>query len=301
MPELYKANRQVCDVDIRFLKNMKPFLDFVKANTTTVSLSGEMVYARAKGTNAIPFQDPIQGTLTVEAQVYPFKLFSAFSDGEIVADAVYAETETYVAAADGSLTLNTHGGTIGAGTVFVYPEDSYGDDNALIAGTYASGTFTATTPAEIKSGSKYKAAFLVTKSSGVKRVVFSNAKMPPDFYITMKTVDKDELGQFAPFLITAYKAAIQRNFELSFSSEGDPASVTMTFDLLEDKDGNVLDMVELDTADEVPAYTFTAVTPESDDVPATQGWFELVGYSYVRTEDTEVVEGKTYYERTLSD
>ena len=48
--------------------------------------------------------------------------------------------------------------------------------------------------------------------------------------------------------MTAYKASIQRNFELSFSSEGDPASVTITFDLLEDKNGNVLDMIE-DTTD----------------------------------------------------
>ena len=48
-----------------------------------------------------------------------------------------------------------------------------------------------------------------------------------------------------PFVMTAYKASIQRSFDLSFSSEGDPASVTLTFDLMEDKDGNIFDMVEL--------------------------------------------------------
>ena len=48
--------------------------------------------------------------------------------------------------------------------------------------------------------------------------------------------------------MTAYKASIQRNFELSFSSEGDPTSLTLTFDLLENKDGNVLDLIE-DTTD----------------------------------------------------
>lgn len=41
------------------------------------------------------------------------------------------------------------------------------------------------------------------------------------------------------------KASVKRNFELSFSSEGDPASVKLEFDLMEDKDGNILDMVEL--------------------------------------------------------
>jgi len=67
----------------------------------------------------------------------------------------------------------------------------------------------------------------------------------------MQTLDKDEEGTLTPFLITAYKATIQRSFELSFSSEGDPASVTLTFDLLEDEDGNMLDMVEIEDELEV--------------------------------------------------
>ena len=46
--------------------------------------------------------------------------------------------------------------------------------------------------------------------------------------------------------MTAYKASIQRSFDLSFSSEGDPASVTLTFDLMEDTDGNVMDIIELE-------------------------------------------------------
>lgn len=64
-------------------------------------------------------------------------------------------------------------------------------------------------------------------------------------YPTQRIVDKDEEGMLTPFVMTAYKASIQRSFDLSFSSEGDPASVTLTFDLMEDKDGNIFDMVEL--------------------------------------------------------
>ena len=78
----------------------------------------------------------------------------------------------------------------------------------------------------------------------MKKIAFSNKKLPKDYYITMSTLDKDEDGMYAPFIMTAYKASIQRNWEMSFSSEGDPATVTATFDLLEDKDGNILDMIE---------------------------------------------------------
>ena len=45
--------------------------------------------------------------------------------------------------------------------------------------------------------------------------------------------------------LTAYKASPQRNFEISFASDGDPSSVTLTCDLMTDRDGNVLDMVEI--------------------------------------------------------
>lgn len=298
MPELNKANRQVCDVDIRFLATMAPFLDFRKANTTTVGLTGETTYARAKGMNAIGFPDPIQGTMTIEAQVYPYKLFAAMSDGQVSSDAVYAVTDTVVASTAGELDLNAQNGTIGAGTVFVYPEDAYADANAQIPGTFSGVKFTATTASDIEVGKSYKAAYLVTKTSGVKRVSFNNNKLPPDYFITMKTADKNENGEMTAFLMTAYKAVIQRNFELSFSSEGDPATVSLTFDLMVDKDENVLDFVELDDEDTTPAYTFTAVETTTDKHPVSEGWYELSGYTYIRSNDEDPVEGKTYYIRS---
>jgi hypothetical protein len=141
-----------------------------------------------------------------------------------------------------SITVPTDG-TIGAGTVFVFAKGDFG--GTAIEGTFATNKFTATTASNIAVGSDYEVAYIVTRTSGVKKITFNNKKLPKDYYITMKTVDKDEDGLLTPFVMTAYKAMIQRNFELSFSSEGDPASVTLNFDLLEDKDGNVLDMIEL--------------------------------------------------------
>lgn len=249
MPELNKANRQVCDVDIRILKTMAPFLNFETANTTTAGLSGDSVYAMAKGSRRIAFANPIEGTMTIEAQVYPFKLFSLLSDGTIESTAVYAEHKVITAATAGTLSITVPTGQeVKAGTVFVYPEGAYGDASQAIVGTFASGTFTETaqTDQQIASGNKYEVGYLVTRTTGVKKISFNNKKLPKDYYITQRTLDKDEEGNFAPFLMTAYKASIQRSFDLSFSSEGDPASVTLTFDLMEDKDGNVMDIIELE-------------------------------------------------------
>lgn len=246
MPELNKANRQVCDVDIRILKTMMPFLKFDTANTTTSGLSSDSVYAMAKGSRRIAFPNPLEGTMTIEAQVYPFKLFALFSNGEISTNAAYADTQTVKASKGGEIDITLpDGGSIVAGTVFVYPKDSFGDEEALIEGTWAEKKFTATTDSEIKADDEYTVGYVVNRSKGVKRISFNNKNLPKDYFITMQTLDKNEEGIFTPFIMTAYKATIQRNFELSFSSEGDPASVTLTFDLMEDKDGNIFDMVEI--------------------------------------------------------
>lgn len=238
MPEINKANRQVCDVDIRVLKTMAPFLFFDTANTTTAGLSGDAVYAMKKGTRAIAFHNPIEGTMTIEAQVMPFKAYSLFSDGTIDTTAAYSKHEVMTCTTAGQLTITG----AKAGTVFVYAKGEFG--NTAIEGTYATNTFTATTAADIAVNSEYEVGYIVERSSNVKKVAFNNKKVPKDYYITMSTLDKGEDDSLTPFIITAYKASIQRDFELSFSSEGDPASVTITFNLLEDKDGNVLDIVE---------------------------------------------------------
>lgn len=232
------ANRQVCDVDIRFLKDGKPFLFFDTANSTTTGVSADNVYAMAKGARRITFQNPLDGTLTIEAQVFPFEVFAMYSDGVIEDSASYATHKTVTATEAGKLTIE------GAkAPVFVYKEDEYGKTE--IAGTFNAGVFTATQAADIAVGSKYEVGCIISKESGIKKVSINNKKLPKDFKITMQTYNKTEDGEIIPFVITAYKATIQRNMEMAFSSEGDPTSLSLTFDLGESKDGEFLDMIEL--------------------------------------------------------
>ena len=228
MPNINKANRQVCDVDIRSL-DRKPVLFFETANTTTQALTGESVYATAKGVKRIAFANPIEGTITIEAQVYPFELYSLISGGVI---------ET--ADADGSLKVPANAM---AGSVFVYKNGEFAGTE--IAGTFADGTFTATVEGDIKTGEEYEVGYVATKTSGVKRIAINNSKLPKAYYITMDTEEKDEIEVLSPYKMIFYKAQPQRNFSLSQSSAGDPASITMTFDLLEDKDGNFAEIVEI--------------------------------------------------------
>lgn len=248
MLELNKANRQVCDVDIRDLKTKQPFLFFDTANSTTAGLTGDSVYAMKKGSKAIAFHNPIEGSLTIEAQVLPFKAYSLFSDGAIESTAYRSVKKTIKCSTGGSIDITApSNGTIVEGSVFVYKEGEFGYDE--IEGSFSASKFTATSTEDIKANEYYEVGYIVEKTSGVKRVSFNNKKVPKDFYIEMSTLEKDEDGVLTPFIITCYKATPKREFELSFSSEGDPATVSIQMDLLEDKDGNVMDIVE-DTSEE---------------------------------------------------
>lgn len=248
MPELNKANRQACDIDIREVGTRKPFLYLDTANVTTAGISGSSVYALKKGMKAIAFHDPIEGTLTIEAQVIPFKLYSLFSDGTIESTAMRSVKKTVTCETAGALSVTIPAtSTVETGTVFVYAEGEFGGD--VIEGTFADGTFTATTAADIEVGKNYDIGYVELRTANVKRVVINDTRTPKAYYIEASTLDKDEDDVLTPFIMTAYKAVPQRNFEISLSSTGDPVTISLVFDLMADKAGNVFDMVE-DTSEE---------------------------------------------------
>lgn len=225
MPDVNKANRQVCDLLISDLKTGIPFMKFDTANTTTVGLSADSVYAMAKGSRRIAFQNPLEGAMSLSAQVTPFKFYSLYSDGVIESEGSYTDTQTVTCATDGEITLNVpEDGTIVAGTVFAFPADSFGEEGAVIEGEFSDNKFTAE---GLKANAEYTVGYTINRT-GVKKVSFNNKKIPRDYKITMSTLDKDENGLLTPFQIVAYKASIQRSFELSFSSEGEPAELTAT-------------------------------------------------------------------------
>ena len=101
----------------------------------------------------------------------------------------------------------------------------------------------------VEADAEYEVSYGVTKESGVNRVSFGENYRLQDFTVTMDTVFKGEDGVFTPYIWKFYKAMAQRNFEISQQSTGDPATITITLDVLRDSDGNFCDMIEdLDSA-----------------------------------------------------
>ena len=242
--DINMANRQCCDLDIRDYKTKKPWMFADFCNTTTTGFSADSTYANKKGQKCVKFDNPGDGTISCTFQVHPFRMYALMSDGEILSDAILPARETVKAAEAGKLTVT---GTPVAGTVFCYAADDFG--GVAIEGTFANSVFTATTESSIVADGEYIVGYLESRKSGVQRVQFNNKKNPKAYYITMETLDKDENDDLVPIRIIAYKACPQKSLDLSFSSDGDPAEVTITFDCLVDNDDNVLDLVEIRNED----------------------------------------------------
>jgi len=241
MAELNKSIRKCSKVDIRELATKKPFIDFPKANVVTPSFTSDSVFAMADGAKAHAYSNPIDGTLTIEAQIVPFKLYSLMSDGTVATDSIKSIHTTITCAAAGVLTFLDPTG-IKEGTVYVYKKGEYGE--IPIIGTFASPTFTATAPADIAVDSEYEVAYIITKTSGVRRISFDEAHLVKDYFITLETAEKDDVGVIIPLDIICYKCTPKRTFEIATSSEGDPVTVKLEFDILTDADGKVVDMIE---------------------------------------------------------
>lgn len=236
--ELNMANRQCCDVHILDYATMKPWMLVDFCNTTTAGFSADAVYANKKGAKDIKFDNPLEGTMTMVFQVHPFQIYALYSDGEIETSALIARRENVKGAAGGKLTLTN---TPKAGTVYAVDPDT----GKIIEGTVSEKEFTATTTSEIKEGTTYEVSYLEEKTEGVKKVSFNNKKTPKNFFVQMETVDKDEKGNLVPVRITAYKASPNRNIDLSFSSDGDPAEITVEMSCLTNEDGDVMDIIEI--------------------------------------------------------
>ena len=234
------ANRQCCDLDIRDYKTKAPWMYADFCNTTTAGFSSDPTYANKKGAKCIKFDNPLDGTIAMTFQVHPFRVYAMLSDGEIETSAVITRKEDIKATTAGSLTLTK---IPVSGTVFVYAEDDFG--GKVIEGTVVDKVFTAKAPADIAIDTSYVVGYLEEKTDGVKKVSFNNKKVPKDFYVQMSTLDKNEQGELVPMRITAYKASPQRSLDLSFSSDGDPAEITITMDCLADENNDVLDMIEI--------------------------------------------------------
>lgn len=234
------AVREVCNLIFCDYKSKKPFLNVDFANTTTTELTGESMYAYGGHGHPkrIVFYGERGGTIAFETQIQPFKLYSLMSGAEIESSAQFIKREV-LTAASGVLTLTS---APVSGSVNVFAADD--DCGTALEVTTSEKTVTITDASS--SNAEYIVYYVESISTGVKKLNIKATTFPKYFTAYAETLNKTEDNELVPYKMVAYKCAPQSTMSLSFSSSGEPASLTVTCDLLTDDGGNLLDMILLE-------------------------------------------------------
>ena len=231
------ANREVCDLIFVEYGSKKPFLNLDFANTTTTELTGETMFAYGgKGhPKKVSFAGEKGGTLTIETQMQSAKLWQMITGGDVKQDAKYVKREV-LTVASGKVTLTD---TPAAGTkVTVYAADD--DCGTPLTSTAADKVVTITGET---GGNQVIVYYIKEVKADVQRINIKSTSFPNAFTVYGDTYMKTEEDDILPYRMIAYKCVPQSTMSLSFSNNADPATITITCDLLADEQDNILDLI----------------------------------------------------------
>ena len=228
------ANRKGANVQLRKYsdKSLFAYIDYV--NSVAVELSSNRVYATGgdSGARQVGFDDPIEGTIKLSTQIVPIEFVALACSPDGVEDGgEIGIREKITVKEEGKITLTK---TPVAGTIYVFKDGE--DITATPAATTATGT--EVTIASAKVNEVYVAYYIVA-SEDAKSATFNNEKTPGCYIIYGDTVWKDTNDTISAEHFKAYKAMPQKSFSITYQGSGDPLTFEMTFDLMEDEDGNV--------------------------------------------------------------
>lgn len=233
------ANREVMDLVFVDYNTKKPVLNWPLANATATALTGESVFAYGGQGHPkrVPFYGEKGGTLTLETQMQSYALYSLITGADVENTAKFLEREVIVASADGSLTISNT--ALGNVDVFAADDDCGTSLTATVSDKEVSCD-------DVVSGKEYVVYYMKEYTDGVTNIRISSKTFPKAVIIYGTTVSRTEDDKIVAQKLVAYKASAQMEAEWSFSNSGDPASMSITFDLLVDEDGNLLDMLAIE-------------------------------------------------------
>lgn len=235
------ANREVCELIICDFATKKPVMNLDYANTTAQELTGEQVYAYGGWGHPrrVTFYGEKGGTFTVSTQIMSAELFALMTGAEIANTAKWLK-RLELTAVDGALTI-PEGIVLADGSLTVYKA---GDDMGEPVEAVLSGQTIELDGAE----GGYIVYGIQNIDGGVKKMSITSKTFPKAVTIYGETIMKAEDDTTYPYRLIVYKASPQQQFNFSFSNNGDPVTLELTFDILSDQDGNMVDMLLMEEA-----------------------------------------------------
>ena len=230
------ANREVMNLVLLDYKTKVPYMNIDFANVSTTNFTANRVYAKGGwgAPNRVGFDGERTGTLQIDTQIMPAKLFALLSGKDIAKTAKVLKREELTAGADG-LELAEEPKT---GTVQVFAASD--DCGTPIEGVTA--TDKKVTATGITENQNYIVYYYLDKTTGVQSIKFDADTFPKAFEIRGEMPFKTEDEEDVMCDLTYYKAQPQATFNLAFQNTGDPTTVSITFDCYANQDGDIYEM-----------------------------------------------------------
>lgn len=228
------ANREVADLIFVDYTTKKPFMNFDLANTTGYDLDGDSVFAYGGQGHPrrVQFSGNRTGTLRIETQMQTMKLYQLITGANVETSASFIQREV-LTPASGKVTIAK---TPVEGSVAVYAEAD--DCGTELTSSVSDKEVTITGAPDGKV-----VVYYMTALSGVSNLKITAKSFPKAMTVYGETYMKTEDDEIIPYKMIAYKATAQSSMSVDFSNDGDPTSLTITLDLMADKDGNILDLI----------------------------------------------------------
>ncbi|MBO5484377.1 MAG: hypothetical protein J5979_04110 [Lachnospiraceae bacterium] len=232
------ANREVCDLIFEDYETKKPFLNMDYANVSTTEITGETVFAYGgKGhPKRVAFSGERGGTLTIETQIQSFKLYQLLTGGDMEQTAKFMTREELTVAEGGTVTLSEAPSEGASVNIFAIDDDC----GTALTSTVSDTTVTIT---GASAGDKVIAYYVKDITDKVQKISIKGSSFPKTFTVYGDTVMKTEEDELLPYKFIAYKVSPQSNMSLGMSNNGDPATITITCDLLVNENEDMMDLI----------------------------------------------------------
>lgn len=226
------GSRDVLKLQVYDYASNEPIMYFDYANTSTYEGTSTRVFAWGAGSKRIAWDGEKDLKLTVETQLFTLEHIAMLTGESIISGAkdIY-EVETVVVGSGGTIALRK-APVGGAAAVAVFPLV-----NGVIAKTpqpvetVAGTTVTLDDTATVAQGDEVQ-VYYQYQAVNSKSVSFTANGFPKYVKLVADTLYVDELkGEATDAQIIYYKAKLQPNFSLASSSQGDPSSLSLVWDL----------------------------------------------------------------------
>lgn len=232
------ANREVCDLIFEDYKTKKVFLNMDYANVSTTEITGESVFAYGgKGhPKRVAFSGEKGGTLTIETQMQSFKLYQLLTGGDMSSSAKFITREVVTVGENKVITLSSTPAKGSDITVFAANDDC----GTPLSVTVSENTITVT---DANADDEVIVYYVKALEKDVQKISIKGSSFPKAFTVYGDTVMKTEDDSLLPYKFIAYKAVPQSNMSISMSNNGDPATITITCDLMVNENDDMLDLI----------------------------------------------------------